>query len=194
MMVAMSDTDAPRRPAGPLALLAVVAVAGIVASVVVEQGGRAQAITAAITSGVAALASAWAIRVRGRAGGWPGAETLAAGIGLVGLASIGFALAGALDDMTYRPRTADLAFLMILVPLTWAMRQEFRTHFDTADRREIAIDAGLVAGSVAALFYLVIRPDDATTAASLSAATFAVLAASQLIAFAALALWVPTMS
>src|SRR5829696_2920844 len=170
MMVAMSDTDAPRRPAGPLTLLAVVAVAGIVASVVVEQGGRAQAITAAITSGVAALASAWAIRVRGRAGGWPGAETLAAGIGLVGLASIGFAVAGALDDMTYRPRTADLAFLVILVPLTWAMRQEFRTHFDTTDRREIAIDAWL------------------------SAATFAVLAASQLIAFAALALWVPTMS
>src|SRR5688572_4928074 len=144
MMVGMSDADAPRRPAGPLALLAVLAVVGVVASLVVEPGSREQAITAAITSGVAALAGAWTIRVHGRAGGWPGAEALAAAIGLVGLASIGFAVAGVLDDVTYRPRTADLAFLVLLVPLTLAMRQEFRTHFDATDRREIAIDAWLL--------------------------------------------------
>ena len=194
MMVGMSDADAPRRPAGPLALLAVLAVAGVVTSVVVEPGSREQAITAAITSGVAALVGAWTIRVHGRAGGWPNAEALAAAMGLVGLASIGFAVAGILDDMAYRPRTADLSFLVLLVPLAWAMRQEFRTHFDATDRREIAIDGWLLAGSVAALFYLVMRPDGATTAASVSAATFALLAASQLIAFAALALWVPTVS
>ncbi|HSL10693.1 MAG TPA: ATP-binding protein [Actinomycetota bacterium] len=190
----MREPDARRLTAGPLMLLAALAAAGIVASLVVEPGTRTQAVTAAVTSGVAALAGAWILRAHGRPGGWPGAEALATGVALVGLAAIAFAVAGLVDEMTYRPRVVDAAFLILLVPFTVAMRQEFRTHLDASDRREIAIDVWLLAGSVAALFYLVIRPDDATTAASLSAATFAILAASQLIAFAALALWVPTAS
>jgi signal transduction histidine kinase len=190
----MSDADAPRRSTGLLALFAVLAVSGVVAALAVEPGTRAQAVVAAVTSSAGALVAAVAIRVHGRARGWPGGNGLATALALVGLASAGFAIAGAIGDMVYEPRTADLAFLVILVPLTWAMRQEFRTHFDTTDRREIAIDAWLLAGSVSALVYIVIRPGDAEAAGSLSAATFAVLAASQLIAFAALALWVPTAS
>ena len=193
-MVRMSDADASRRPIGPLGLLACLAVAGAVATLVVNAEGSSSAVAAATTSGIAALASAIVIRIHGRAHGWPGADGLAGGLALVGVASLGFAVAGTLDDMTYRARAADLAFLVILVPLTFALRQEFRTHFDAADRREIAIDVWLLAGSVAALVYIVIRPDDAGRAESLSTATFAILAASQLIAFAALALWVPTAS
>ncbi len=60
------------------------------------------------------------------------------------------------------------------------------------DRREIAIDATLIAASLAAIGYALIRPVSADGTGSLSAGTFAIVAATLFAAFGVLALWVPS--
>ncbi len=83
-------------------------------------------------------------------------------------------------------------FLLFLIPILGAAREEFRAHFPDEDRREIAIDAGLISLSLAAICYVIIRPVNAGGMASLSAATFAILAAVLFTVFGVLALWVPS--
>ena len=47
--------------------------------------------------------------------------------------------------------------LLLVIPLTIAMRDELRLHFDASDRREIAIDVWLIGASGAAILYLLLR-------------------------------------
>jgi len=101
---------------------------------------------------------------------------------------------GSTAESSIRPRPADVLLLTLLIPFTIAMRDELRAHFDVRDRREIAIDVMLIAASVAAILYLLIRPPHADTTGSISAGVIAILASSQFTDFAALTLWVPTTS
>jgi len=89
-------------------------------------------------------------------------------------------------------RSLDVVFLLFLIPVIGAAREEYRGHFPREDRREIAIDATLIAASLAAIAYALIRPVSADGTASLSAGTFAIVAATMFAAFGVLALWVPS--
>ena len=53
------------------------------------------------------------------------------------------------------------SFLLFLIPVLGAAREEYRGHFPGEDRREIAIDATLIAASLAAICYAIIRPSAA---------------------------------
>ena len=71
-------------------------------------------------------------------------------------------------------------------------REEYRGHFPREDRREISIDAILIAASLAAIGYAIIRPAAAGATESLSAGAFAIVAAALFSAFGVLTLWVPS--
>src|SRR2546422_4268930 len=113
---------------------------------------------------------------------------------LVAAVSFAYLVAGSASDTANHPRPADALLLVLLIPLTIAMRDELRVHFDAADRREIAIDVMLIAASVGAILYLLIRPPAAGPTESSIAGVIAILAASQFTSFAALTLWGPTVS
>ena len=139
------------------------------------------------------LVSALVIRGALRSGrAWRGAVWLGITILLVGLAS-GLHLAEDLADrLPHHPRRADALFLILLVPLIAAARAEYREHFRPEDRREIAIDAGLIAVSLATIGYLLLRPVGGSMEASVTAAVFALLAVVPATTFGALTLWLPS--
>jgi hypothetical protein len=70
--------------------------------------------------------------------------------------------------------------------------QEFAAHVASRDRREVLADVLLLTLSLSAIGYVALRPAGATVAAGISAATFAILAATIVAIFGTLALWVPT--
>jgi PAS domain S-box-containing protein len=112
---------------------------------------------------------------------------------MVGLVNVAFLLAEVnAASGIYRPRVTDLAFALFLVPLVQFARAEFHDHFDERDSVEIGTDVFLIAASVTALMYVVVRPFDATPQASMTAAIFSVLTATQVAAFGALMLWAPS--
>jgi PAS domain S-box-containing protein len=181
------DHDRGRRAAAQLALLAV---AGLVAYLFTPDDTRTRAIVSQVMVAVASLAAAGAIGRLGKLRDWPSARPLAWLLALVGfgqLVLMGINLSG-----DYAPRSSDVVFLVFLIPLALALRDELRAHFDPRERREIAIDVGLITASLAAIGYAFLRPTGAGAAASTTAAVFAILAAAQFTAFAALTLWVPT--
>jgi len=128
---------------------------------------------------------------RKREGAWRTAPYLA-------IATMLLALAGAtlyvldLRKQPVRSGLLDLLFLLFLVPILQAIHDEFMGHFSKEDRREIAVDAALIAASLAAICYLIIRAPGADGIGSLSAATFAVLAAVMFSSFGVLALRDPS--
>jgi PAS domain S-box-containing protein len=71
-------------------------------------------------------------------------------------------------------------------------RAEFRDHFDERDSREIGTDVFLIVAAATALMYMIVRPIDASPEASVTAAIFSVLTATQMAAFGALLLWAPS--
>ena len=195
MIDRMSDVASHRRSPAPAIALGVVAVAGLAISIVVASASTpTQASASALTAAAAALVSAAVLRAAARRRRWPGAGGLSAAMGLIGFSSVVFAIVGAAGDEVYGPSASDALFLTVLVPLVLAAQQEFRAHFDERDRRDVAVDVWLISASIAAILYVAIRPTDADGVTSVSAAAFAVLAASQLTTFAAITLWVPTMA
>ena len=152
----MDDAVLPRRSASVLVLLLLVGVAAIGVSLLTEQGSKAQATAGAAGAALATLVAAALIAGSiQRDGAWPSARGIAAGTPA---------------DRTHRPRVprrssspptraagpapADALLLVLVIPLTIAMRDELRVHFDADDRREIAIDVWLIAASGAAILYL----------------------------------------
>jgi PAS domain S-box-containing protein len=189
----MDDVVAPRRSPGVVALLLVVGIAGVTANLLVEPGTRTQAITAAATSATAALLAAALIRFAGpRHGGWPGAGWIAGTLMIIGIVGVAFAVAASIEQLSYRPSPLDATYLVLLVPLALAIRRELHAHFEAHDRREITIDVWLIAASFSAIVYVLLLPSDASSSAAGSAGIFAILAATQLTAFGALTLWMPT--
>src|SRR3989442_1343692 len=116
------------------------------------------------------------------------------GLVMLGIASVGFAAA----DLRARPRFGpgpwDIAFLAFLPVMLWPALAELREHFRPEDRREIEVDILLMSVSLAAIGYLAMRPSGASSQAEISSAIFSILSATQITAFAALAIWVPSPS
>jgi PAS domain S-box-containing protein len=190
------DAAIPRRSIpGVAALLSVVASVGILASALAGSGTHAQAVIGAGASALAAFVAGMLIRGAARHDdAWPSAAGISWAMFLISGVSLAFLIVGTTSAMSIHPRPADAVLLVLLIPFTMAMRDELRAHFDVRDRREIAIDVMLIAASVAAILYLLIRPPGADATVSASAGVLAILAGSQFTSFAALTLWVPTTS
>jgi PAS domain S-box-containing protein len=188
----MSDVAIPprSRPVGVLLLLFAVVGAGIYLALPAGRSvaDRGEAIVAA-SSLVSALVIRWAVQ-NGRA--WRGALWLALAIFMIALAT-GLHLMADLADRGVRgPRIADAFFLVLLVPILGAVRAEYREHFRPQDRREIGIDAGLIAVSLATIWYVLLRPIGGSVDASVTAAVFALLAMVPTSALGALTVWLPS--
>ena len=191
----MDATIPRRRPPGLAALLPAVAVIAVVPTLATGSGTHAQALAGAAGSGLAAAVAGTLIRKASRdEDAWPSGAGLAWAMFLIAAVSFAYLVIGSTSDTANHPRPADALLLLLLIPLTIAMRDELRVHFDTGDRREIAIDVMLIAASVGAILYLLIRPPGAGPTESGVASVIAILAASQFTSFAALTLWVPTVS
>ena len=185
------EVVAPSRTRRVLVLL-VLATASVALYAALPTDQRAQARGSeslfAATSLVAAL-----LVLRG-ARAWPSRRSIGFFLLLVGVGALTFLASDLAGGDGYQPAPTDLAFLVLLVPLALALRDEFRAHLETRDRRESAIDIALISFSLAAVAYTLLRPVDADAVVSGSAGVFALLAATTLTAFAAIALWVPSVS
>src|SRR6266566_2965818 len=191
----MDATIPRRRPPGMAALLAAVAVIAVAPTLMTGSGTHAQALAGAAGSGLAAAVAGTLIRKASRdEDAWPSGAGIAWAMFLIAAVSFAYLAIGSTSDTANHPRPADALLLLLLIPLTIAMRDELRVHFDTGDRREIAIDVMLIAASVGAILYLLIRPPGAGPTESGVAGVIAILAASQFTSFAALTLWEPTVS
>jgi two-component system sensor histidine kinase DegS len=114
-------------------------------------------------------------------------------IAMLGLAAIGGILW--YHDVTNpaaKPGAFDAAFVLVGFLFLVPAGIEYREHLHAPDRHEIVADVALISVSVGAALYLFLRPADATTSASISSAVAALMVASALGAYAALALWLPT--
>ncbi len=178
------------RPLGVLLALCGAAAAG---TYLLLPSGRPTANgSEAIVAG-SCLASALVIRRALRIGrAWSGAVWLGITLVLVGVATGLHVAADLADSLPHHMGKVDALFLLLLVPLLAAVRAEYRDHFRQEDRREIAIDAGLIAVSLATIAYLLLRPVRGSMDASVTAVVFALLAVVPATTFGALTLWLPS--
>ncbi len=190
----MNDVPvSPRRRLGTGLFLGVVALAAVLTYLAFPSGSREQGLASAVmVTGACLLSGGIILRAVGRGAAWRGTVYLAYSLFMVAAVNMLFLLAGVNASGTYQPRVIDLAFTAFLVPLVLYARAEFRDHFDARDSVEIGTDVFLIAASATALMYVVVRPFDATPQASMTAAIFSVLAATQIAALGALMLWAPS--
>ncbi|MGZ4149421.1 MAG: ATP-binding protein [Actinomycetota bacterium] len=186
----MDDVVAPSVAARAWALLALAAAS--LAAYLLTPAGRPEALVSealvVLACGLSALATLRWSR------GWPSRRGLAALLATVGAGNLLFLLLDLVRPGAYQPRPSDVLFLLVLVPLAFTAQSEFRAHFESKDRREVAIDVGLITASLASIAYVLIRPSDASPVVSGSTGVFVIVAAAVFTVFATLALWVPTTS
>jgi PAS domain S-box-containing protein len=186
----MSDASALRRPRTAALVLLLVAGAAVTCYALIQTPRAKELAGEGLVFVTSLIACVAIMATRKRDGAWRTAPYLAVAAALLALSSVAlFALD--LREQPVRPGLLHLLFLLFLVPILGAARDEFMAHFSKEDRREIAIDAALIAASLAAICYLIIRAPGADEMGSLSAGTFAVLAAVMFSAFGVLALWDP---
>ncbi len=149
--------------------------------------------TEAMVAGVCLLSGGMILRGVGLGHAWRGTVHLAYALFMIGLLNGVFLLVPDVRGTgSFEPPVIDLAFALFLAPIMLFARAEFRDHFDERDGLEIGTDVFLIVASVTALMYMVVRPFDASPEASMTAAIFSVLTATQLAAFGALLLWAPS--
>ncbi len=186
----MSDAPALRRPRTAALLLLLVAGAAVTGYTLTQTPHAKEFAGEGLVFLTSLAACIVIVATRRRSGMWRTATYLATAAALLALAGATlFAL-----DIRGQPVTTgllDLLFLLFLVPILGAVRDEFMAHFPREDRREIAIDTALIAASLTAICYLIIRAPGADGVGSLSAGTFAILAAVMFSSFGVLALWDP---
>jgi len=187
----MSDPQVRRRSRSAAALPLLAAAAAVVAYAVAPSG-RTQTLVGEVSVMAVNLIAALSILARGRTeDSWGSTTYLAVLMGVIALLAATLFVVD-LQRRTPEPRSLDLLFLLFMVPVLGAAREEYRGHFPGEDRREIAIDATLIAASLAAICYAIIRPAAAGPTTSLSAGTFAIVAATLFVAFGVLTLWIPS--
>lgn len=187
---------AARQPGRAVAVaLGALAVIGIASYLLLDTDSRTLDLASEAMVAIAAYISALVIQSwtnRGQA--WAGSRHLATTMLLIGIGTTVFFISELITPTgTSGPRTADLVFLGVVVPLVLALRDEFRLHFVEDERVEIGADATLIVASLTAILYLILRPIDATGQIAASAAVFALLGATMIGGFGALLLWSPGM-
>jgi PAS domain S-box-containing protein len=175
-------------------VLAALAVICLLALLLAEPGTTSSSVARALTAGASFVLAGITVAAAARDRDWPGQRSLGIALIVVGAAAGAFGLIGVATDRAFEPHALDLVLLVILVPFVRAARDEFAAHFDEPYRREVIADVAVLSLSLAAIAYIVIVPTHASAAAAISAATFAVLGATIIGIFGALALWVPARS
>lgn len=187
----MSDAHVRRRSLSAAAVPLLAAAVAVAASAVASPG-RTQTLASEASVIALNLIAAASILTRIRLErSWRSARFFAILMGLLALAAAALFVID-LQRQTPQPRSLDIVFLLFLVPILGAAREEYHGHFPNEDRREITIDATLIAASLAAICYVIIRPIGAGPTQSLSAGTFAIVSATLFTAFGVLTLWVPS--
>jgi len=187
----MSDASALRRPRVAVLVLLLVAGAAVAGYALTPTRHAKELAGQGLVFVTSLIGCAAIMGTRKREGAWRTAPYLATAIALLALASAALFVLD-LREQPVKSGLFDLLFLLFLVPILGAVHNEFVAHFSREDRREIAVDAALIAASLAAICYLFIRPPGADGVGSLSAGTFAILAAVMFSAFGVLALWAPS--
>ena len=171
-----------------LGVLLGVAVAAAVVLLATQADGSAA--TTGLTLAAVYGASALALARVGR--DWPAQRSFVVAEALAGMTIATSAMSSPNGATFYGASAWDVLFLGLLVPFALALRAEFRMHFEGIDRREIALDTILMEAALAVLCYILILPPRAEGAEVISAAVFALTAASLVTGTASLAIWVPT--
>jgi PAS domain S-box-containing protein len=189
----MSDAVRPRARIATGLFLGAAAVAAVVTYLAFPSGSREQGLASeAMVAGVCLLSGGIILRAVGKGVAWRGTVHLAYALFMIGAVYMLLLAADVNELGTIRPRATDLAFALFLAPLIMFARAEFRDHFDGRDGIEIGTDVFLIVASITALIYVFMRPADATPQASMTAAIFSLLTATQIAAFGALMLWAPS--
>ena len=187
----MSDPSVRRRARSAAVVPLVAAAAAVLVCALMPPGRTQTLVSEASVVLLNVLASASILRRCRLDEAWRSSRYFAVLTALLALAATALFVVD-LQEMAPEERSLDVLFLLFLVPVLGAAREEYKGHFPAEDRREIAIDATLIAASLAAICYALIRPVSADGTGSLSAGTFAIVAATLFAAFGVLALWVPS--
>jgi PAS domain S-box-containing protein len=188
----MSDVT-PQRPPRAVAVLLIVAMAGVIAAQwLMPADLRTRSLVSEAMVACACLLAALLIGVAVSKGAWRGGVWLAWSTLILGAGSALLFVLDVSGPTRHGPSTNDPALLLMLLPLLGLAVAEAREHFPRNERRELGADTVLIAASLSAILYVVLRPAGADVTTSFSAATFALLAAWQLTVAGAIALWVPT--
>jgi PAS domain S-box-containing protein len=187
----MEAVPSPRRILPVLVALAIVC---LIALLLADPGTTASSVTRALTAGASFVLAGVTVMGAARSDGWPGQRSLGIALLVVGAAAMVFGLVGVATDRAFEPHALDVLLLVILVPFIAAARDEFAAHFDEPYRREVIADVAVLSLSLAAIAYIVIVPPNAGADAAVAAATFAILGATVIGIFGALALWAPARS
>jgi signal transduction histidine kinase len=187
----MSDGPSRQRSRSVAIVPLLAAAAAVVWYVLTDQGRTQHLVGEALVAGTNLISAASILSGSRSERSWRSARAFAMLMALLAVA------AAALFVVELRHETPqsgwfDVLFLLFLAPILGAAREEYHGHFPPEDRREIAIDATLIGASLAAICYVIVRPLDADPTQSLSAGTFAIIAASLFSAFGVLALWIPS--
>src|SRR3954462_7337337 len=192
MIVSLMEAGpSPRRMIPVLIALAVVC---LLALVLAEPGTTSASVARALTAGASFALAGITVTAAARPHAWPGQRALGMALVVVGAAALLFGLIGVATDRAFEPHAADMILLAVLIPFVTASREEFAAHFDEPYRREVTADVAVLSLSLAAIAYIVIVPVNADADAAISAATFALLGATIIGIFGALALWAPARS
>jgi len=143
----------------------------LIAYLALPQDSRAEAIGSELLVLMASAVSA--VAILRWAGGWPGARAIAALWALVAVVELLFLIMDLVTDGSYGPRPTDALLLAFLVPVGFAMRDEYGVHFHRGDRRAVTLDVLVLSVSLAAIAYVLIRPvaADAVTLVSVAVAS-----------------------
>ena len=142
------------------------------------------------------LLSAIVILLRSRhQDAWRSARSLGLGIAAIGVVSGALLMTDATGPEPPRLGLYDLGFLAVAVLFLVAVAIEFREHVAREDRREIAADVALLSAAIGTMLFLNLRPESSTDPASAaSSAEFALIIASGVSAYGALALARPNVA
>ena len=142
------------------------------------------------------LLSAIVILLRSRhQDAWRSARSLGLGIAAIGVVSGALLMTDATGPEPPRLGLYDIGFLAVAVLFLVAVAIEFREHVAREDRREIAADVALLSAAIGTMLFLNLRPESSTDPASAaSSAEFALIIASGVSAYGALALARPNVA
>lgn len=142
------------------------------------------------------LLSALVIGLRSRQDdSWRSAPPLGLGVFAVSIVSATLLVTDAAGPDPPRPGLYDIGFLAAAAMFLIAVAIEFREHMPREDRREIAADVALLSAAIGTMLFLYLRPDTGRDpAVAALSAEFALVVASGLAAYGALALTRPNVA
>ncbi len=183
----MNGLAARHRPVVAVALTAFASI-GLAIELTTDVNAHASTFVSGAFLLLAYLAGAAVVATAG--GDWPCRRAIAWAMGLTSGTLAIYLLVVTTREGASDPSVLDVAFLGVLVPVAFALRAESTTHLSEGERRDAAVDIGLIALALTALVFVALRPAGADAVTTLSALVFAAIAACLFAGFAGLALWV----